>query len=323
MKTRSRSKPSRCRGSVVTDAFPDGAMRVRLAAFRFLEEQVRVAGEVLPLNILRQGFHFDGQRIPLMNAVQGIFKPAAMDLPLSITTTAPKEREDRPYDDVMTDAGLLYRYRGSDVNHPDNVGLRTAMQRQRPLIYFHGIVPGQYFPEWPVFIVGDSPAQLTFTVNIDDRRLAGMQPRDDDEETSGRRRYVTRVVQQRAHQAAFRIRVIEAYQRHCAICRLRHQELLEVAHILPDGHPRGEPIVPNGMALCSRHHCAFDTNILGVTPDFRIEIRKDVLEEKDGPMLVHGLQTFHGQRIELPRRKTAWPKREFLEERYGLFKKLA
>jgi putative restriction endonuclease len=114
--------------------------------------------------------------------------------------------------------------------------------------------------------------------------------------------------------------VIEAYRRHCAICRLRHQELLEAAHILPDGHPQGEPIVPNGMALCGLHHGAFDAHILTVTPDYDIEVRGDVLEEIDGPMLVHGLQGFHGRRIHLPSRRSAWPKREFLEERYALFR---
>ena len=306
------------------EPFPDADMRVRLAAFKFLEQQVQLLGEVLPLEVVRRGFSLDGQQVRLMNAIQGIFKPVVLsDMPLSITTTAPKEREKQPYDDVMTAAGLLYRYRGTNPNHPDNVGLRMAMQRQRPLIYFHGIVPGQYYPEWPVYVVGDQPESLTFTVNIDDRQLAGMQPREDDEEVAGRRRYVTRVVQQRAHQATFRIRVIEAYRRHCAICRLRHRELLEAAHILPDGHPLGEPVVPNGLALCSLHHGAFDAHILGVTPDFRIEIRADVLREKDGPMLIHGLQTFHGSTIELPGRKSAWPRREFLEQRYSLFRKLA
>jgi hypothetical protein len=29
-------------------------------------------------------------------------------------------------------------------SHRDNVGLRTAMQRQTPLIYLHGIVQGLY-----------------------------------------------------------------------------------------------------------------------------------------------------------------------------------
>jgi putative restriction endonuclease len=309
------------------EPFPDRDTRVRLAAFKFLDDQVRLLGEVLPLNVLRNGFVFDGDRVPLMNAVQGIFKPAVLsDMPLSITTTAPKVRQEQPYDDVMTEQGLLYRYRGQDPKHPDNVGLRLAMTRQRPLVYFHGIVPGQYFPAWPVYIVGDAPAQLTFTVNIDDRQLAGMQPRpsdDDEDEVAGRRRYVTRLVQQRAHQAAFRVRVIEAYKRHCAFCRLRHQELLEAAHILPDGHPRGEPIVPNGLALCALHHGAFDAHILGVTPDYTIEIRGDVLIEKDGPMLLHGLQGFHRKRLQVPLHASARPRREFLEERYALFKRFA
>src|SRR4051794_36007460 len=101
-------------------------MRVRLAAFKFLEEQVRDLGEVLPLVVLRQGFVLAGQQVRLMNAIQGIFKPAMLsEMPLSITTTAPNNRHDQPYDDIMTDAGLLYRYRGTNPSHPDNVGLRT------------------------------------------------------------------------------------------------------------------------------------------------------------------------------------------------------
>jgi len=302
----------------------DFDLRVRLAAFQFLEERVRSIGEVLPLTVLRQGFDFDGGRVPLMNAIQGIFKPAVLrEMPLSITTTPAEDDATRPYDDLMTTDGLLYRYRGRDPQHPDNVGLRLAMQRQRPIIYFHGIVAGQYFPEWPVYVVGDAPEGLTFTVNIDDRKLAGMQPRDDDEDAQGRRRYVTREVQYRLHQQAFRLRVVEAYRRHCAVCKLKHQELLEAAHILPDGHPRGEPIVPNGIALCSLHHRAFDAHILGVTPDYVIEVRADVLTEVDGPMLIHGIQGFHGHRIQLPTRRGAWPRREFLEERYSLFRKPA
>src|SRR5437867_2602735 len=52
---------------------------------------------------------------------------------------------ERPYDDGFTDGGFLrYRYHGTDPNHRDNVGLRTAMQRQTPLIYLRGIVQGLY-----------------------------------------------------------------------------------------------------------------------------------------------------------------------------------
>jgi hypothetical protein len=76
----------------VIEPFPDADMRVRLAAFKFLEEQVRIHGEVLALTVLRAGFSLNGQPVRLMNAIQGIFKPAALtDMPLSITTTAPNE----------------------------------------------------------------------------------------------------------------------------------------------------------------------------------------------------------------------------------------
>src|SRR5262249_36287578 len=59
-------------------------------------------------------------------------------------------------------------------------------------------------------------------------------------ETEIRRRYVTCLVRQRLHQQAFRERVLAAYGEHCAICRLRHHELLEAAHIAADTDPEGE-----------------------------------------------------------------------------------
>jgi len=108
--------------------------------------------------------------------------------------------------------------------------------------------------------------------------------------------------------------VLRAYQQCCAICRLRHDELLEAAHILPDGHPLGEPVIPHGLALCKLHHAAFDRYLIGVTPDLEVTVRLDVLAEIDGPMLQHGLQGFQGRRIHVPRADhlkppiaTSWP----------------
>jgi len=49
-----------------------------------------------------------------------------------------------------------------DPRHPDNAGLRLAMQRRTPLIYLYGLVPGRYLPVWPVYIVGDDPQTLAF-----------------------------------------------------------------------------------------------------------------------------------------------------------------
>ena len=115
--------------------------------------------------------------------------------------------------------------------------------------------------------------------------------------------------------------MLEAYREHCSICRLRHQELLEAAHIVADSDSEGKPLVSNGLALCKVHHAAFDAHILGVRPDYRVEIRLDVLEEIDGPMLKHGLQGFHGTELLVPSRASHKPERQFLEERYARFKK--
>jgi putative restriction endonuclease len=299
--------------------------QVRLAAFRFLEEQQRLAGDegVLPRKLLSEGFVYEGQRVPLMGP-QGIFKPRVLrEIPLSITTVAAVEGETRPYDDAIGEDGLLrYRYRGSNPRHHENVGLRLAMQRRVPLIYFHGIVPGLYVAEWPVYIVGDDPERLTFTVSVDDRRFASLGSVDspDAGETEIRRRYATRLFQQRLHQREFRERVVRAYQHHCAVCRLRREELLDAAHIVPDADPRGVASVRNGVALCTLHHAAFDRHVIGITPEYIVQVRRDVLDQEDGPMLIHGLKGFHGQRLRLPPREAWLPDRHLLEERYGLFR---
>ena len=54
----------------------------------------------------------------------------------------------------------------------------------------------------------------------------------------------------RIRQGAFRKRVLVAFGGKCAFCTLGYRELLDAAHIIPDGELRGEPIVSNGMSLC-------------------------------------------------------------------------
>lgn len=298
-------------------------LSVRMAAFRFLEEQCRIIGEdgALPRSLLQTGFSFEGQRVPLLGP-QGIFKPRVLSrIPLSITTVPIVEGEERPYDDAFGNDGLLrYRYRGTNPEHHENVGLREAMLNKVPLIYFHGIVPGQYAAEWPVYIVGDERERLTFTVSVDERRFASLGTFEDVEQPEIRRRYVTRLFRQRLHQTAFRERVVLAYQHHCAVCRLKRKELLEAAHIMPDSDPLGEPKVTNGVALCKLHHSAFDTYLIGFTPDGVVEVRRDVLEETDGPMLIHGLQGFHGSHLVVPDKEAWRPDRLLLERRYELFR---
>src|SRR5437016_82306 len=128
------------------------------------------------------------------------------------------------------------------------------------------------------------------------------------------------IVKTRLHQRGFRELVVSAYRERCAVCRLAHSELLDAAHVLPDRDERGRPEGPNGLSLGQIHHGAYDTEILGVDPDYSVHIRGDVLAEEDGPMLLHGLQELHGSRIILPKAELLRPNRDYLAERFGRFK---
>ena len=289
--------------------------KIRLAAFNWLGEQVGIHGDVLPRKLLERGFVFEGERIVLISP-QGIFKPKIMDYPLTITT-APEG----PYDDAFgTDGYLLYRYRGTDPNHRDNVGLREAYRNRIPLIYFHGVIPGKYLAVWPVYIIGDDPSTLTFKVAVED--LVSMGRQDEytiPEENTLKRAYMTSEVRIRLHQRGFREKVLAAYRSQCAFCKLKYGELLDAAHIIPDNEPDSRPTIDNGLALCKLHHAAFDSFIISVNPDYIIHVRKDVLDEEDGPMLQHGLKELHNARIILPRAEHHWPNRDYLDRRFQKF----
>ena len=289
--------------------------QIRLAVFQWLEEQTRF-DDVLSWSTLQHGFRCQGQSISLVGQ-QGIWKPKVFkSIPISIRTA-----HTSPYRDGFTPDGLLrYKYRGTDPRHHENAGLREALHKQVPLVYFHGLIPGKYLAAWPVYVIGEDPANLAFIVAVDDRRQ--IEPgRAVGAADEYRRRYITSAFRARLHQGSFRMRVLRAYQSQCAFCRLRRAELLDAAHIIPDSDPLGEPVVTNGLALCKIHHAAFDRHFIGVTPDYKIVIREELLQEEDGPMLRHGIQEMHNQRLILPKRPSEYPDRDLLALRYELFHK--
>jgi putative restriction endonuclease len=104
----------------------------------------------MPRRVLEEGFQFENSRVSMVGPT-GIWKPAAFPrMPLSITTAPPTDRKIPPYDDELGTGGVIaYRYRGKDPEHRDNVRLRTAMERQVPLVYFFGTDEGWYEAIWP------------------------------------------------------------------------------------------------------------------------------------------------------------------------------
>lgn len=264
---------------------------------------------------LDRGFAYGGSRVPFLNRQQGIFRAAAQRgaAALSVQTSARS-----PYDDRETPDGFLYAYRGTDPDHRDNRALRAAHDDGVPIVYFVATRPGWYRPIFPSFVVADDPAALRVLI-----QPGGWRGPLDDQEPAVvadplERRYLVRETKVRVHQARFRGRVLPAYGDQCAICRLKEIRLLDAAHILGDLEERGEPVVPNGVSLCSIHHRAFDHDLVGIDPQYTVRVSRRLLEEEDGPML-ELLKAFHEQPLVVPRASAHRPDRERLAERFDRF----
>jgi putative restriction endonuclease len=294
---------------------------LRAAAFAFLNERTSRTGGFVTRQDLRQ-FMFRGRRISLEQNMRGIRVVSGFPAALSILTTYRERPEDRPYeDDIGRDGYPRYKWRGTDASLPDNVALRVAMDDRKPLAWFVGVSPGLYEAVYPVWLVDEEPEAHQFVVALDEAMEAAWQR---DVLLSGpdevrRREYAVEVIRRRLHQPDFRRRVLAAYAEQCALCHLRHRRLLDAAHIKEDSEG-GEPIVPNGIAMCAIHHRAFDALVIGVTPRYVVEVRSDVLTEHDGPTLQHALQGMHGATLAVPDRVQHRPDVLLLEERYVRFR---
>jgi hypothetical protein len=87
--------------------------RLRLAAFASLRTLRDAAGGIVRLADLERGFDFEGERIPLINARRGIWRPRQFG---------------------SDDGWFVYRYEGDDPNLWTNRAVRRAMELRRPLV---------------------------------------------------------------------------------------------------------------------------------------------------------------------------------------------
>lgn len=103
---------------------------------------------------------------------------------------------------------------------------------------------------------------------------------------------------------AFRERMLDAYQRRCAVCdhdtRIGDQPLgREAAHI--KWRAAGGPdVTANGLALCTLHHKGLDLGALGLLAadgDYRIQISTRVNGLSEAARSLRGL---HGRPVRLP-----------------------
>jgi putative restriction endonuclease len=81
------------------------------------------------------------------------------------------------------------------------------------------------------------------------------------------------ILARREGQGSFRVRVLDAYGRRCAVTGERSLPVLDAAHIQPYLGPASNH-VQNGLSLRADIHRLFDVGYVTVTPDFRFEVSR-------------------------------------------------
>jgi putative restriction endonuclease len=118
-----------------------------------------------------------------------------------------------------------------------------------------------------------------------------------------------RPIRPRLGQATFRIAVLDAYGRGCAVTGEHSLPALEASHIQPYAAD-GPHEVRNGVLLRADLHRLFDTGYVTVTPDLRLEISARLRQDYQNGRSYYPLQ---GATVQVP--STPWhrPDNAFLE----------
>jgi putative restriction endonuclease len=284
---------------------------LRSAVFAFLDKLQASSGPYLRSAEVNR-FEFEGAPLRIMGQ-GGITKPAGWTEALAIVSTG-KSPEQGGYADEDRDDGLrYYRYMRTKASQGPamNRALDACAASSRPLVYFISVGDGYYEPVYPVFITG---------TEVDGVLVSDLPATGEYGQLVDLRRYAQREQRVRLHQREFRSRVLFAYRDSCCVCEFKHRGLLDAAHIVDDAHDRGLAEVTNGLSLCRIHHGAYDQFLLGISPEYRVEINAEILEEVDGPMLRYGIQEMHGMTIKPPRHRRDYPDREGLAWKYQQFR---
>jgi len=131
-------------------------------------------------------------------------------------------------------------------------------------------------------------------------------------------RYHEQTILQRVGQGAFRVLVMDAYHRRCAITGEKTLPVLQASHIKPYSE-EGTHLVNNGLFLRSDVHTLFDAGYITVTPEYKVEVSSRIRTEFENGRDYYAL---HGkQLISLPEKSSLLPSRESLiwhnEHRYA------
>ncbi len=125
----------------------------------------------------------------------------------------------------------------------------------------------------------------------------------------GRRYGDPRLVEPRLGQATFRIAVLDAYARACAVTGEHSLPALEAAHIRSYAQS-GPHEICNGLLLRADLHRLFDTGYITVTPELRLVVGARLREDYRNGRSYYPL---HGGQLQVPSVAPHRPAKDFLE----------
>lgn len=117
------------------------------------------------------------------------------------------------------------------------------------------------------------------------------------------------LVSPRLGQASFRLAVLDAYDKRCAVTGERSLPVVEAAHIKPYS-VGGEHAVPNGLPMRRDLHRLFDLGYVGVRPDLWFSVSKALRDEYENGRVYYALE---GRQVRLPRGDDERPDPALLE----------
>ncbi len=304
---------------------PDWAVRAR--AFSAVERLALSCEGRIPWTEIARGFSWQGEQFQFASRPVGIFKPRQMSAALSIKTVTPRVgrpiwyRDQREFIDAAT--GLFPYDLVSDPSHSTNESLRLAFERRAPLIYFRGIASAVYEAIWPIWVEdfrADEGRVLLAASDSAHTEVSSAQAARHPAGTNDihERSYSLRMTKHRNHQAWFSSQVRSVYGYRCAFSNLPLGRLLVGAHIKSD-EAGGPASVSNGICMSALHHAAYDSDLIGVDPDLKVHVSRNVVEADDGPLLA-SLQGLDGKSIRVPVERRAQPDAAFLAWRFERFR---
>ena len=114
----------------------------------------------------------------------------------------------------------------------------------------------------------------------------------------------------RLGQGAFRVLIMDSYNKKCAITGEKTLPVLEAAHIKPYAQS-GSHFTSNGILLRCDMHKLFDSGYLTITTDFKIEVSKRIREEFDNGKEYY---QYHGKNLAItPSRDLDKPSPQYID----------